>query len=96
MSDDGEDSPPPSLGEALGLSEDAAMQLLHPTLRAEQDARSGVGNKDNITAGRVSLSMAPAGQRGKNWSEGDFLLLLKAYGWIEENKKSTTSILQLS
>src|SRR5437773_7642474 len=38
MSDDGEDSPAPSLGEALGLSEDAAMQLLHPTLRAEQDA----------------------------------------------------------
>ena len=95
MSDDGEDSPPPSLGKALGLSEDPVMQLLHPTLCAEQDTPSGVGNKDNITAGHINLSMAPAGQRGKNWSEGDFLLLLKAYGWIEENKKSTTSILQL-
>jgi hypothetical protein len=62
---------------------DSATPSLDPLLRAKQVPNRG---KENVR--RASLGMGS--QRGKNWSEEDLLLLLKAYGWIEENKKSIT------
>ena len=80
MSDCSDDTP------FLDETWDAAAQVLDPTLRAKRGAN---GRKKNVPARHASLAMGS--QRGKNWSEGDFLLLLKAYGWMEENKKSTTT-----
>jgi len=78
MSDFSEDTPRP-FNDTL----DSATPPLDPLLWAKQ-----VPNQRKENARRASLGTGS--QRGKNWSEGDLLLLLKAYGWIEENKKSTT------
>src|SRR5579871_6192544 len=44
--------------------------------------------KKRVTASEESVRKS---QRGKNWSEGDSILLVQAYKWIEENKKGTTT-----
>lgn len=65
----------------------APIQQLDPTVQPTQDHAAN-RKKDN-----VSIRVRTGTQRGKNWSEEDFLLLLKAYAWIEENKKGVSILI---
>ena len=75
---------------------------------ADEDVELEEVNIETISVRRENLSNSPNDkkrrrievtgvvsspvQRGRNWSEGDSLLLVEAYIWLEQNKKSEGAV----
>jgi len=71
--------PPPGLNDEMDVEHTApSITFTQAPLRRENPQLSG-SRKDSRSGGHSS--------RGRNWSEGDSILLVHAYAWSEENRK---------